>query len=81
MSLAQDFGTHKGRCDALKEFLKTSDDAIRKSLARELLAREAPIAQAVLKQFMSTPTAQDLNAYHQGYDDAWKATMQLVMRL
>lgn len=81
MSLARDFGIHKGRCDALKEFIKTSDNEMKKSLAKEILAKESPIAQAVLKQFMSTPTAQDLNAYHAGYDEAWKQTMQLVMRL
>jgi hypothetical protein len=81
VSLARDFGTHKGRCDALKEFIRISPDELRKSLARELLAKEDPIAKAVLKQFMSTPTAQNLTEYHDGYDAAWKATMQLVNRL
>lgn len=81
MSLAYDFGRHKGRVDALKEFLKTSPDNLRKSLARDLLDKERPIAQAVLKRFMSTPTAQDLGAYHEGYDFGWKETFNVINNL
>ena len=81
MSLASDYGRHKGRYDALKEFLKMSEDNLRKSLAREILEREKPNVAAVQKAFMRAAGSQNLDEYHEGYAAGWQETFSLLNRL
>ena len=81
MSLSYDYGRHKGRYDALKEFLKLSDDSLRKSLAREILDKERPIVDAVQKQFMRSAGSNNLDQYHQGYSFGWQECFTVLNRL